>query len=181
MCSIVLAKCNRTTPFGSRASVPRGWKQKSCMYSIRTPENETTVTVSSSGFGELWNSYVASSRHSPFTRQQVSDVGGGEKLWLRVVRAFAHLATVAAWTDRRCRLRLMSWPSQATWHLAVAYTATGSWRSLRGLLSNRWASKSSQSMVCGSRQSGSGSKYTSVGSAKLKPRRWISCRSSPVA
>lgn len=41
------------------------------MYSIRRPDDETAPAVSSSGFGECWTSYVASSRHSPFTRQQI--------------------------------------------------------------------------------------------------------------
>ena len=71
MCSIVLAKCNRTTPFGSHSAVSRGWKQKSWVYSIKRPEDEAALAVSPSGFGEFSNSYVASSRHRPFTSQQV--------------------------------------------------------------------------------------------------------------
>ncbi len=71
MCSIVLAKCNRTTPFGSHSALSRGWKQKSWVYSIIRPDDETALEVSSSGFGEFWNSCVASSRDSPFTSQQV--------------------------------------------------------------------------------------------------------------
>ena len=41
------------------------------MSSIKRTDDETALAVSSSGFGECWNSYVASSRHSPFTRKQV--------------------------------------------------------------------------------------------------------------